>query len=258
MGSPRPVAWLLERECRTPDVVLELVLDGDPPSKSRPRLARNGRTYTPAATVQAEQRIAWAARQAGATLDDYQSFGLLAVFHTASWQRRDVDNMLKLVADGLTGVVWADDSQVTEMSARVLRAQDQPRTHVQVYRCLQQSPQQRPCQVCGKSYRVYDSWKDRKYCSRQCSAQAATSKVTLQCMGCGEPVDYALHRASRIKQPFCSERCRRTTLAPELRCDQCGTTFRKPRSQRAGQQVYCSRACSAAARRGRPRATRLA
>lgn len=240
-----PVTWHLEREVRLPSPLAQFVIPGDPQSKSRPRVTKHGTTYTPKGTVEAEERVAWTARAAGlrGPVDSDSSFGLMAIFFTATWQRRDVDNMLKLVADALTGVAWKDDSQVTEMSARVMRAVPNPRTHVLIYRTLLQRPDMRPCRACGTSYRVYKSWGDRKYCSMACVAQAARQRVELMCLACGEMVEYPEAQAARLKSAFCSERCRRLVQAPERVCAGCGVTFRKPRSQRVGQVVYCDRVC---------------
>ena len=62
------------------------------------------------------------------------SLGVFAVFFCESFQRRDVDNMLKLILDALNGVVWKDDAQVTEVSGRVARGVSNPRTAVLLYR----------------------------------------------------------------------------------------------------------------------------
>lgn len=120
--------------------LVRFVVPGDPVSKARPRFTGKGGAYTPEKTKEAEERVAWAARAAGirGLPDATGSFGLLCVFFTATWQRRDADNMLKLVGDGLNKIAYADDSQVTESSARIVRAVPNPRTHVLLYRTLTQ------------------------------------------------------------------------------------------------------------------------
>src|SRR3954468_10598750 len=94
-------------------------------STARARYARKGQkvvAYTPKTTTSAERDVAWryraaAAPGAGRPLER-QGFGLACTFYLTTRQRRDVDNMIKLVSDALTGVAWADDSQVTEVSGR--------------------------------------------------------------------------------------------------------------------------------------------
>ena len=106
---------------------------GPPHAKRRPRFGK-GFTYTDKATVNAEAFIRLLASEhfpepmAGAV-----SLDVTAVFAPPkSWstrktqqalgqphqQRPDLDNIFKSVADGLNGVAYADDSQITEFSCR--------------------------------------------------------------------------------------------------------------------------------------------
>lgn len=114
-----------------------LVIPGSPIPKGRARSTRTGRHYTPAATRAAEAavRAVW-----------HEATGLGRKPHTGpvtvemeavfsvpqswpkwkrelalagSWphlSRPDVDNLIKLVKDGLNAVAWLDDSQVTNVS----------------------------------------------------------------------------------------------------------------------------------------------
>jgi len=49
--------------------------------------------------------------------DPDAAFAVEAHFYAGTGQRRDVDNMLKLVLDGLNNVAWPDDVQVVEVIA---------------------------------------------------------------------------------------------------------------------------------------------
>lgn len=244
------VHWGLERELIDTSTVVEFIIVGDPASKARARFTKRGskvHTYTPAATHDAEMNVAAVAQAAGAGPEDAtSSFGILAVFFTATWQRRDVDNMLKLLSDGLTGVVWQDDSQVTEMSARVVRCDPDPRTHVRIYRTMSQGPETKPCPVCRKPVRSYKSVKYRT-CSAECS-RIAMRPIAWSCATCGKT---EMRTPYQAKAKYCSQACtsnRRITF-----CMQCGELVDKPASQRAGATTFCSRACVYIWRTGRPR-----
>lgn len=250
------VVWSLERELYDPRIVLTFVSPGEPVSKSRARFTGKGsktRAYTPEKTRQAEENMGWLARQAGATgqADGDSSFGLFTMFFCGTWQRRDADNMLKLVSDALTGVVWKDDDQVVEMSARLQRGVDDPRTHVAVYRCLTSRPPTNPCEICGSPVRQYKSQTNR-YCSSECSGQARRRRVTLFCLNCGEGFEKTKASADRIKKPLCSERCRYAVQVVERPCEWCGEMVRRPRSQ-TRKRLFCSTGCAGKWRTGKPR-----
>lgn len=207
------VMWGLQREVAPVQVVLDIAVDGDPKSKARPRLGKNGRTYTPQATQDAEQRLAVLVRNAlrGHRPEPVPaSFGVLAVFFTENRQRRDVDNMLKLVMDAVTMSgkqygfgVWDDDSQVSEVSARLVRADEHPRTHLRVYRTLTESAPMGTCELCGAAFRVYPSQRGR-YCSRACrDAARRAPRLTGACRTCYKELTFT---AAQPKV-YCDESC---------------------------------------------------
>lgn len=244
--EPEPeVMWGLLREVTDVEVVLEMRVDGDPRSKGRPRVTR-GRTYTPQVTVNAEKIIAWQARRhlpRGWKLDREQQFGVLGVFFTKSFQRQDVDNMLKLVLDGLTGIVWVDDDQVSEVAGRVVRNDDHPRTYIRVYRTGSSSRPFLTCEVCGRTIKTYRSWSNRRFCTQECAKVGMAperrrgAKVkTKRCPQCGKEFP------ARADQIMCSRECKSAAGRVTLQCQVCGMAFSKPKSW-ARTTAYCSRSC---------------
>lgn len=93
---------------------MELTIPGEPFSKARPRVTRKGRTYTPKATVTAEQAVrdALAATWPDLAPEPDMAWQARLVFYRYERHARDADNMVKLVLDALNGLVWADDAQV--------------------------------------------------------------------------------------------------------------------------------------------------
>ena len=122
-------------------MIIQFNIDSAVP-KARPRFMKSGRTYTPKRTSAAEQAIKNAYE--GASIRKYgkvvtaplrTEVTVAVTFQTPApkqrprwvpkvvWQlgempfttKPDVDNLLKTVLDGLNGVAWEDDSQVTEL-----------------------------------------------------------------------------------------------------------------------------------------------
>ena len=103
--------------------VATFTVQGEPRSKARPRFStRNGRVvaYTPRDTKTAEDRYRVAYLQAARAIetDPFAAFTVEATFYCGTKQRRDVDNMLKAVLDGLNKTAWPDDAQVVEVVGR--------------------------------------------------------------------------------------------------------------------------------------------
>lgn len=116
-----------------PNQSVRFVVHGPPRPKERPRLGAGGRTYTPERTLQYERAIA----QTGAMymgrgwwLEGLYRVTVRFVFDDN--RSRDVDNCLKAVMDGLNGVAWTDDSQVTETHASKTVEPGRARTEVTI------------------------------------------------------------------------------------------------------------------------------
>ncbi|MDR0905803.1 MAG: RusA family crossover junction endodeoxyribonuclease [Oscillospiraceae bacterium] len=126
---------------------IEFDVPGQPFGKQRPRFA--GHAYTPPETVAYEEKIKWAFRAAhGKQFDKgipltLQIFAGYPIPKSVSKVRReamirdeampivkpDLDNVLKIVADALNKLAYADDAQVCEMYVRKYYA-EVPKLHI--------------------------------------------------------------------------------------------------------------------------------
>lgn len=118
--------------------MIDLWIPGRPKPAERPRMTRRGRAYTPAATLEAEDRIATAfttaygyypvggamfPNQPLALVVDYANHGERIQFIPLDGamppMRGDTDNYLKTTMDGLQkGRAFANDKQIVEVWAR--------------------------------------------------------------------------------------------------------------------------------------------
>lgn len=98
--------------------MIDCVIPGRPVPKERPRVGR-GRTYTPQRTHAYEDVVAWTVKGAypGLKVDADHDWRLAVTFVLGDRRKRDIDNLVKSVMDGLEGVVWANDNQVVVLRA---------------------------------------------------------------------------------------------------------------------------------------------
>lgn len=102
-----------------------------PRVKGRPRLARNGKTYTPKATREFEEALG--AHYQGPMFDGpvaltvrlYPKCVKVTVRQLAdelaSPLRGDIDNYVKAVCDGLNKVAYGDDGQIVQLNSYKLK-----------------------------------------------------------------------------------------------------------------------------------------
>lgn len=115
-------------------LVAAFTVDGEPYSKGRPRVTRNG-TFTPKNTREHTARV----RAVFKSLDlpDYDRagiFGLDVTFYLGTHRRVDCDNLVKLVKDALNVVAYDDDHLVyVGRYEKWHTTRERARTEVQLY-----------------------------------------------------------------------------------------------------------------------------
>lgn len=113
--------------------VVTFVVDGEPLPKQRPRFnTYTGEAYTPKKTKVWENTIGKRAKAAMMGQDPLTgNLSLTLEFRRKNNVRADIDNLVKAI-DGLNGIVWNDDKQVTELRAVVHYASKEPGVTVTV------------------------------------------------------------------------------------------------------------------------------
>ena len=132
----------------------ELILDGEPIGKGRPRFSRQtGHTYTPEKTARFEERLAWAAQSVwerkplleGALEMVVRTYFSVPVSKPVKWKadalskkilptkKPDIDNIIKGVADSLNKVIYVDDTQIVALKAYKFYS-DRPRIEIFIRR----------------------------------------------------------------------------------------------------------------------------
>jgi crossover junction endodeoxyribonuclease RusA len=209
--------FVLYREMLDLPVIAKFTVNGEPASKARPRFTKKGSktfAYTPERTREAEEAVEKAFRDVteGYQPDPEASFGVIALFFCRALTRRDTDNMLKLVLDGLNRVAWPDDNQVVEVSARKsLVPGNEARTEIVVYRVGWMQKFTEFCLTCSKEFVTHgrtatNRGGKRKYCSPECyQARRRDNAPTRACASCGTE----FIRSHRQKSKYCSNECGR-------------------------------------------------
>lgn len=115
-------------------VVARAVIEGEPVPWPRSRINRAGKYYLP--RPYAEYRALVASELRHAYDRPYPlttRLGVLVGIYRRTMRRADIDNFAKTVLDAGNGIVWADDSQVVSLVARILPDPDNARLEVVVW-----------------------------------------------------------------------------------------------------------------------------
>lgn len=104
-------------------------IPGRPKSKGRPRFGKGGHTYTDKATKDAEKAVQESYIQSGGPVftgpiqlsmtffADKTEVTITSIGEVSSPLRSDIDNLVKLVMDGLHGAAYDNDKIVYEIEA---------------------------------------------------------------------------------------------------------------------------------------------
>lgn len=228
--------------------MIEFEVPGEPASKARARFTGRGsrvRTYTPERTLQAERAMAAAylkATRRTNKADSRTAFVVEAEFHLTKNQRRDVDNMLKLVLDGLNEVAWADDSQVIRVVGEKFYHSVTPRTVVRIIDRGEVPRSEGTCANCGERFPRPPSHNKKKFCTPECRREAARKRRTKPCEHCGK--DFTQWGDVQQRR-FCSIECTAEARRVQVVCAECGTSFSRARHLNRSGNAYCSEPCKA-------------
>lgn len=229
--------------------MISFTVEGEPASKARARFTGRGskvRAFTPERTREAEARVAsayLAAAKRPNGEDVSTAFGITAEFHLGRNQRRDIDNMVKLVLDGLNKVAWEDDSQVVEITARKLFRAGQGRTVVSVEAVGTIPRSVSTCERCGSEFPRPPSHGAKKFCSQECRSASLKARRMRTCKHCGKKFAGLVSHGQ--PQHYCSTECRYAAGRMQVTCASCGNEFERARSLNRSGNAYCSDVCKA-------------
>jgi crossover junction endodeoxyribonuclease RusA len=228
------------------EIVATFAIQGEPVSKARARFTGYGskaRAYTPAKVTDAEKAVAAAFLAAGGRFDpdNQTAFGVDVTFHNGTRQRRDVDNMIKLILDGLNGVAWVDDTQVLDIVGRKrFTSREDARTEITVYRTGILDRLTATCEWCKGEFPTWESHKDKvRFCSAACRSESRLAARARICEHCG--ANFLAHGKSESRR-FCSRACHSASGKTVIPCKVCGSDFDQFKSW-VDQRPYCSPEC---------------
>ena len=111
---------------------------GEPRAKQSFRYSKTG-GFTPARVKVWQGEVGWQALMAIRAInrsDPIPKSATIRVtldFHLGNKRRIDLDNLSKAVLDGLNGIVWVDDQQVTQLTITKSASSKKPGVQVCVY-----------------------------------------------------------------------------------------------------------------------------
>ena len=96
-------------------IKMRFEIPGRPMPKQRPRVGRYGNIYTPRETKSYEELVGIVARQ---HCKEPLAGDISVAIEVYGKRIGDLDNIAKSILDGMSGIVYVDDRQVTELSIR--------------------------------------------------------------------------------------------------------------------------------------------
>ena len=118
-------------------MTLRFEVPGKPQPKQRPRRSSKGVWYTPAPTKRYESSVAYRAALAARNQHWRKTSDQVVMRVAIFWpdkRRRDADNLLKSVQDGISksGVIWDDDCQCLPQVVCIEVDRENPRVEVEM------------------------------------------------------------------------------------------------------------------------------
>lgn len=118
---------------------VHFIVPGRPIPKERARIRKDGRAYTPKRTREYQTLVGWCCRQAMGARPPFSGPVTVGIClrYRAKTRPADVDNCAKAILDGLTGVAWEDDLQVSGLmvfrSVRPVREDEEEYAEVGIW-----------------------------------------------------------------------------------------------------------------------------
>lgn len=114
----------------------EIVIDGEPVAKARPRFTRTGQVYTPEKSRRYERLVHDTFKGKpfqGAIYVKIEAYLKKPKINKSPFptKKPDIDNIVKSILDGLNGKAWEDDKQVVKLTASKYWS-DSPRVEVMI------------------------------------------------------------------------------------------------------------------------------
>ena len=111
---------------------IKLWFSGNPIPKGRPRFG--GRwVFTPDATRDWEQTVAWQCMDQFKHLPLLGPLGINFIFYRDNLRRVDLDNLEKAMLDGLQGILYENDSQIKQKSGEMRYNKEHPGVEVEIW-----------------------------------------------------------------------------------------------------------------------------